>query len=118
MSFMKAKTKMDYHSAKKEAAAAFEQAFHGEKGVEYIECQEAVKRLTEFLDHELKPEEQEDVQRHLKLCRGCFARFHFEETLLTTIRQRVEAVRAPGSLREKILGMITQPGSATAKSDE
>ena len=81
----------------------------GEEITDYNACQEAVKRLTEFLDHELKPEEEEEVQRHLQKCRGCFARFHFEETLLRTIRERVEAIRAPRALREKILGLITRP---------
>ena len=106
------------HVSKKEAALAFDQAIRGETGAEYTQCQEAVKRLTEFLDHELKPDEQEAVQQHLTLCRGCFARFHFEETLLGTIRQRVEAVRAPGSLRDKILGMLTHPQDSSEKPDD
>ena len=75
----------------------------------YNQCQEAVKRLTEFLDHELRPEEEEQVQHHLSECRGCFAKFHFEETLLRTIRERAEAIRAPGGLREKILNLVAHP---------
>ena len=79
----------------------------------YSQCQEAVKRLTEFLSHELQPGEEEKVQRHLQECRGCFARFHFEETLLRTIRQRADAMRAPGGLREKILSLIARPKEDT-----
>ena len=74
----------------------------------FNQCQEAVKRLTEFLDHELLPDEEAQVKQHLHECRGCFARFHFEETLLATIRERVEVIRAPVSLRHKILGLIGQ----------
>jgi anti-sigma factor (TIGR02949 family) len=74
--------------------------------LEYNQCQDAVKRLTEFLDHELRPEEEAQIQRHLRQCKGCFAKFHFEETLLRTIRERAEQVRAPGSLRAKILGLL------------
>lgn len=77
--------------------------------INYNECQEAVKRLTEYLDHELRPDEEAQLQRHLQKCGGCFAKFHFEETLLRTIRERVESVRAPGALREKILRLISQP---------
>jgi anti-sigma factor (TIGR02949 family) len=74
--------------------------------ISYNQCQEAVKRLTEFLDHELRPEEEAQVRRHLGECGGCFTRFHFEETLLQTIRERAEAIRAPGTLREKILALV------------
>jgi anti-sigma factor (TIGR02949 family) len=74
--------------------------------IDYNGCQEAVKRLTEFLDHELNPEEEAQVQRHIEKCHGCFTRFHFEETLLRTIRERAAAIRAPSALREKILGLI------------
>ena len=80
--------------------------------IAYNECQEAVKRLTEFLDKELGPDEETLVQQHLRACHGCFAKFHFEETLLRTIRERVEAVRAPGTLRDKILGLIAQASPA------
>ena len=79
----------------------------------YNRCQEAVKRLNEFLDHELGPDEQAMVQRHLGECHDCFARFHFEETLLRTIRERVETIHAPAALRERILGLI-----ASAPSDK
>jgi len=82
--------------------------------VEYNQCQEAVQRLTEFLSNELRPEEEEKVQRHLSQCRGCFAKFHFEETLLRTIRERVEQVRAPQTLREKILGLLANPSATGA----
>lgn len=77
-----------------------------EQPVSYNQCREAVKKLTEYLDHELRPDEAEKVQQHLQECQGCFARFHFEETLLRTIRERAQAITAPGGLREKILGLI------------
>jgi anti-sigma factor (TIGR02949 family) len=83
--------------------------------VGYNRCQEAVKRLTEFLDHELGPDEEAMVQRHLGECHDCFARFHFEETLLKTIRERVAAIHAPGALRDRILGLITSPPSDTTE---
>jgi anti-sigma factor (TIGR02949 family) len=74
--------------------------------LEYNQCQEAVKRLTDYLSNELEPTEAETVQTHLAQCKGCFAKFHFEDTLLRTIREKVEHVRAPETLREKILGLL------------
>jgi anti-sigma factor (TIGR02949 family) len=79
--------------------------------LEYNQCQEAVKKLTEFLSHELRSDEESEVKRHLSQCRGCFAKFHFEETLLRTIRDRAEQVRAPGALREKIMTLLTRPNN-------
>jgi anti-sigma factor (TIGR02949 family) len=83
---------------------------------EYNQCQEAVQRLTEFLSKELRPEEEERVQRHLSQCKGCFAKFHFEETLLRTIREKIEQVRAPQTLRERILGLLHQQADAEAST--
>jgi anti-sigma factor (TIGR02949 family) len=79
---------------------------------DYSQCQEAVKKLTEYLSHELRPEEEASLQKHLSECRGCFSRFHFEETLLRTIRDKVEQVHAPPILRERILSLLNkQDGS-------
>jgi anti-sigma factor (TIGR02949 family) len=84
------------------------------ESLEYNQCQEAVLRLTEYLSHELRPEEEDEVQRHLSQCKGCFSKFHFEETLLRTIRERVDQVRAPGTLRNRILSLIGRPDDAAA----
>jgi len=80
--------------------------------IEYNQCQDAVRRLTEYLSHELRPDEETQVQRHLAQCKGCFTKFHFEETLLRTIRERVDQVRAPISLRERILGLLSHHDSS------
>jgi anti-sigma factor (TIGR02949 family) len=74
--------------------------------LEYNQCQEAVRKLNEYLNKELQPDEEERLHTHLSQCRECFSRFSFEDTLLKTIRDRVDQVRAPGYLREKILGLI------------
>jgi len=89
-----------------------------EATAEYNQCQEAVQKLTEFLSKELRPEEEEKVQRHLSRCSKCFSKFHFEETLLRTIRERVEQVRAPQTLRTKILGLLHQQGDAGVSTTE
>ncbi len=73
----------------------------------YNQCQEAVKRLTEYLSDELDAPETEAVQNHLSQCKGCFAKFHFEDTLLRTIRAKVEKVQAPAILRDRILCLIS-----------
>ncbi len=78
----------------------------GPSQLDYNQCQEAVKKLTDYLSHELRADEETEVKRHLSQCGGCFAKFHFEETLLRTIRDRAEQVRAPVALREKIMTLL------------
>lgn len=76
------------------------------ESLEYNQCQEAVKRLNDYLSRELEPAEEALVQRHLRECRGCFEKFRFEETLLHTLRERLGQAQAPVALRQRILGLL------------
>ena len=76
------------------------------ESLEFNQCQEAVKRLNEYLSQELEPSEEELVKNHLSQCKGCFEKFHFEETLLRTIREKIGQVQAPTALRQRILGLL------------
>lgn len=75
---------------------------------DYYSCEEAIKRLNDYLNHELQPEERTDVLKHLQICKPCLERFHFEEGLLASLRNRVARLAAPGKLRAK-LGNIFRP---------
>lgn len=46
-----------------------------------IDCEAALRRLFDFLDAELHPESQQEIERHLEHCRSCFSRFEFEKRL-------------------------------------
>jgi anti-sigma factor (TIGR02949 family) len=46
-----------------------------------INCEEALRLLAAYLDHELYFTEREGVQRHLEICRSCFSRAEFERRL-------------------------------------
>jgi anti-sigma factor (TIGR02949 family) len=74
--------------------------------LEFNQCQEAVRRLNDYLSHELDTTELDVVQQHLSECKGCFDKFRFEETLLRTIRQKAEHVAAPPALRNRILNLL------------
>lgn len=76
------------------------------ESLEFNQCQEAVKRLNDYLSRELEPTEEALVQRHLHECRGCFEKFRFEETLLRTLRERLGQTQAPAALRLRILGLL------------
>lgn len=46
-----------------------------------IDCEEAIRRLAEYLDGELAGREASEVERHLETCRSCWSRAEFERRL-------------------------------------
>lgn len=52
-----------------------------------MDCEEALKRLFDFLDHELNDDERDAMQRHLSTCRSCYSRESFERRLKTRLRE-------------------------------
>jgi anti-sigma factor (TIGR02949 family) len=44
-------------------------------------CEQALKRLVEFVDHELPESEHDGVEQHLRICRNCCSRMEFESRL-------------------------------------
>ena len=70
-----------------------------------IDCDEALRLLAAFLDHELHSDEREGVERHLQMCRSCFSRAEFERRLKGEItRLRTEEV-SPG-FEERVRRLI------------
>lgn len=68
-------------------------------------CERALKRLLEFIDHELSDSERDSVERHLRTCRSCFSRMEFESRL----KQRLSALPAedvPSTSRDRIRDLI------------
>lgn len=69
---------------------------------DYYSCEEAVKRLNEYLDHQMTDAERVVVMRHLEICRPCLRRFTFEQTLVVSLRQKVAILCVPDAVREKL----------------
>jgi anti-sigma factor (TIGR02949 family) len=83
----------------------------GDRGssFDYFSCEEAIKRLNDYLDSELNPAEKEDVMRHLKVCQPCLERFHFQKVLIISLREKMRHVIAPTTLKDK-LSALMKPG--------
>jgi anti-sigma factor (TIGR02949 family) len=68
-------------------------------------CDEALKRLLEFIDRELSESDHDSVERHLRTCRSCYSRMEFEHRL----KQRLSALSAddvPVKSRDRIRALI------------
>jgi anti-sigma factor (TIGR02949 family) len=57
------------------------------KKVKTIGCQEALKHLLAYLDQEVGAGTQREMEHHLKVCRACFSRAEFEQSLKTRLRE-------------------------------
>ena len=49
--------------------------------VRTIDCEEALRRLFEYIDAELAGQPQREMEHHLERCRSCFSRLEFEKRL-------------------------------------
>ncbi|WP_332815044.1 zf-HC2 domain-containing protein [Ramlibacter sp.] len=67
-----------------------------------LDCEQALSRLFDFLDHELDGDERDAMQRHLATCRSCWSRADFERRLKAKLRETrplEPAARAVGRIR-------------------
>lgn len=46
-----------------------------------IDCEQAIRQIFEFIDHELSDGEQALLEQHLRTCKSCFSRMEFERML-------------------------------------
>ncbi len=75
-------------------------------GMDPYSCEEAIKRLNEYLDHELSESERVVVLKHLAICKPCLGRFTFEQTLIVSLRQKLTHLRAPSTLRDRLSSLL------------
>jgi predicted anti-sigma-YlaC factor YlaD len=68
-----------------------------------MECSEVERRLWEYLDDELSPEEAWAIGTHLGGCRGCRPAYQCDRALLERLAHcRLAKVPAPQSLVDRI----------------
>ena len=67
-----------------------------------LSCQETFRRINDYVDRELAPEEQSLVEDHLRECANCAARFDFESRLLDDLRAKLNRIKVPPTLRDRV----------------
>ncbi len=75
------------------------------KDKETISCEEALKRVFEYLDHALAEAEHCEIEHHLSLCRSCYSRVEFERRLKQHL-QDVGKEKAPPALQARVRGIV------------
>lgn len=69
-------------------------------------CEEAFRRLDDYLDRELSAEEMTLVHEHLDICAGCAREFNFEASVLRGVREKLRQIELPDSLQARILAAL------------
>jgi mycothiol system anti-sigma-R factor len=66
-----------------------------------MDCEQALARIFELVDHELKGEEREAMQHHVDTCKSCFSRVEFERRLKGKLKALREG-ETSAAARERI----------------
>ena len=77
-------------------------------------CEEMFRRLDDYLDRELSPEETRSVEAHLEICALCATEFAFEAGVLKEVRKKLRRIEVPASLRDKVGRAIREGQSKPA----
>jgi len=69
-------------------------------------CEEAFRRLDDFLDRRLTPEEMKIIEEHLHICGWCAREFNFEASVLNGVKRKLRQLQAPADLLSKVLSEL------------
>jgi len=72
-------------------------------------CEEAFRRLDDYLDRRLGAEDMRQIEEHLRICDACTREFAFETSVLEGVKHKLRHLSAPSDLLSRILGRL--PGS-------
>jgi anti-sigma factor (TIGR02949 family) len=65
-------------------------------------CRDAFRRIHDYVDRELSPDELRRVREHLDVCARCAREFRFEAEVLASIRDALRRVEVPDRFREAV----------------
>ena len=75
-------------------------------------CEEAFRRLDDFLDRRLTQTEMRLIEEHLEICAACTREFTFETSVLSGVRQKLRQLSVPPDLLSRIAAEIRAAGEA------
>jgi anti-sigma factor (TIGR02949 family) len=65
-------------------------------------CEEAFRRIDDYLDRELGAEEMARVREHLETCAGCAREFNFEASVLEGVKHKLRQIDLPNDVLSRI----------------
>ena len=73
-------------------------------------CEEAFRRLDDFLDRRLGHAEMHQIQEHLEVCAACAREFTFEASVLAGVREKLRQLPVPPDLLARVAAQIRAAG--------
>lgn len=74
--------------------------------VEDLSCEEAVKRVYEYLDGELDDEDAEAIRCHVEQCKRCYPMYNWERIFLDALQERADRPEASDELRQRVTDLL------------
>ncbi len=71
-------------------------------------CEEAFRRLDDFMDRELRAEEMRQIHEHLAICAQCTREFNFEISVVNGVRNKLSRIAAPPNLLARVAASLTR----------
>jgi anti-sigma factor (TIGR02949 family) len=77
-----------------------------------LTCEQAFRRLDDYVDREIAADEMRLVKEHLEICAVCAAEYQFEASVIEHVRLRLQNLAAPNDLRQKVSRLLDSAISA------
>ncbi len=71
-----------------------------------VTCEHAFRHLDDYLDHELTPQEMQEIKAHLEICAMCAKEFRFQAEVLEEVRERIQRLALSPTLRGKVTSAL------------
>jgi mycothiol system anti-sigma-R factor len=79
-----------------------------------MNCEEAINLMDGYLDGELDPVTNQEIERHLRDCRGCEQAYEAQRALVRAIGSSAPYYKAPQELRDRIRSALRNEIGAKA----
>jgi anti-sigma factor (TIGR02949 family) len=76
-------------------------------------CEEAFRRIDDYLDRELSATEMESVRAHLETCAACTREFAYEAGILREVRRKLQRVEVSPELLARIARRLEEAANAS-----
>ncbi len=81
-------------------------------------CEETLRRLAEYLDHELSEAEMRLVREHIETCAACAREYGFEAAVVQQVRTKLRRIAAPAELAQRLAAALAAARGAGGGAQE
>lgn len=87
------------------------------KHLDRYTCEEAFRRLDDYLDRELSPGDMARMHEHLETCAGCAREFAFEASVLDGVKRKLRQIDMPSDVFARLTAAIAHQRHGSSAAD-